>query len=103
MDTEFQKMAEQVAEKLGATDEFMAVVRFVEKTSGDGITIDASERPVLTNSTEIPKVTLTATFDTFRKLLDGEASPWKIIPTRKLKVEGSNGVGLRLLNELSRK
>lgn len=95
MDT-VDDLVEEVKARIAKSD-FKAVVAFEITDSSQTITIDGNQRPPIIDNEALPKVTLKATFETFKGLLEGSVNPMVAIPTRKLKFEGSNGVAMHLL------
>lgn len=86
----------QLNEKLGGAG-FDGTAKFVIEGEG-GIIIDADGARA---SDDDADVTLTATTDTFKEILDGEQNPTAAFMTGKLTVDGDMGLAMKLAGVLS--
>lgn len=84
--------------KLKFAPDFKKTVKFiVTDRDGDVIIVDAAARPATVSRDDgAADVTLFATLDTFEKLMNGTMDPNIAFMTRKLKIQGSMGVAMRL-------
>ncbi len=83
-------------EKMGGAG-FDGTAKFVIADEG-GIIIDADGARA---SEDDADVTLTASTDTFKAILDGEQNPTAAFMTGKLKVDGDMGLAMKLAGVLS--
>jgi len=86
----------QLNEKLGGTG-FDGTAKFVIEGEG-GIIIDADG---VRAGEDDADVTLTASTDTFKAILDGEQNPTAAFMTGKLTVDGDMGLAMKLAGVLS--
>jgi putative sterol carrier protein len=89
------KAVEMLNEKMGGGG-FDGVARIVLKDEGSLI-LDKSGARI---SDDAADVTLTASVDTFRGILDGDTNPTAAFMTGKLTVDGDMGLALKLASVL---
>ena len=95
MSTVIDTAVEQLSAKVGGS--FDAVAKFVIEGEGaimmDSTGVRAGDEPA--------DVTLTASAEVFKAILDGEMNPTTAFMTGKLSVDGSMGMAMKLGSALS--
>ncbi len=95
----FDDLISQFQTKLKFAPDFKKTVAFVVTDHEDArVVIDCSERPaiVIDDAEAEADVTLIATLDLFKGLMDGTKDPNMAFMMRKLKIKGSMGIAMRL-------
>ena len=95
MSTVIDTAVEQLSAKVGGS--FDAVAKFVIEGEG-AIMLDSSG---VRAGDEEADVTLTASAEVFKAILDGEMNPTTAFMTGKLSVDGSMGLAMKLGSVLS--
>lgn len=96
--SEYDTLLSQFQDKLKYAPDFKKRVKFViSDKNNDTIIIDASQNPAeITFGDGEADVTLIADLDIFKGLMDGSKDPNFAFMTRKLKIQGSMGLAMRL-------
>lgn len=95
----FDNLISQFQDKLKFAPDFKKKVAFVVTDHDDHrIVIDCAERPadISDGTDDEADVTLIASLDTFKGLMDGSKDPNMAFMMRKLKIKGSMGLAMRL-------
>lgn len=93
----YDDLINQFQAKLKFAPDFKKIVKFVVTDHDDDeIIVDCSERPATIVTDAEADVTLLATLDLFKGLMDGSKDPNMAFMMRKLKIKGSMSVAMRL-------
>lgn len=93
----YDDLINQFQTKLKFAPEFKKIVQFViTDNNDDTIIIDCSNRPAEIVTNTEPDVTLIATLDLFKGLMDGSKDPNMAFMMRKLKIKGNMAIAMRL-------
>jgi len=93
----YDDLIKQFQDKLKFAPDFKKVVKFVVTDNyDDEIIVDCSQRPAEIVEGVEADVTLIATHDLFKGLMDGSKDPNMAFMMRKLKIKGSMGIAMRL-------
>jgi len=92
----YDDLIKQFQDKLKFAPDFKKIVKFVVTDNDDEIIVDCAERPAEVVEGVEADVTLIATHDLFKGLMDGSKDPNMAFMMRKLKIKGSMGIAMRL-------
>jgi len=94
----YEQLISQFQDKLKYAPDFKKTVQFIVTDQDDhSIIVDCSDRPaIVTQGDGDADVTMIATLDLFKGLMDGTKDPNMAFMMRKLKIKGSMAIAMRL-------
>jgi len=94
----YDDLIAQFQDKLKFAPDFKKTVKFIiSDDDNHAIIVNCAERPAIVSDGEgETDVTLIATHDLFKGLMDGSKDPNMAFMMRKLKIKGSMGIAMRL-------